>query len=743
MHSPAPKRRSRDGLSETTPVKDTFGTPGAKMRYIPGSNMVPHVNGSNIALASPDPISRFHEGPGGMRVLSAKTPQGRIPLIHGSGVTVDSPDVRSKFHDGPGAMQLAYHGPPSSSFGTPGSTREKASVPLIYGSGVTMESPDPMSKFHGGPGGMRLAPSALGTPTSARKPPKAGTAVLRGPSFTMESPDPMSKFHEGPGGLRLAMSSPHKPMLADAASDGAPVPPAVNGLERSLRNSQDRVLKNLLKSRQFDDADDSAGVHSPSMSASPNKLMNQSWTKGLDEATRTADKENIQNHNIMENKTANSEIYEQRGSTDVHFEPRPPPKKPPSKRPSEPFRRSRRGLRNSGQVSPQSESELSPSERHDVIQLPPPEPGASSAEIHPISAAEDTCVPPCSSSSVEPQCPLEVNEDFEKGNKHDKSAAGVSPTSVVDCVVEHYVEEREGGVVSNTDFTKDLTAMADDVEVAVTAPRDRGSAWESKQNNDDETQSDGRPSSDVILLPDGEKCASNVILLPDGEKCASNVILLPNGDVSTKSEGTGDDEDENVAQSLSGTVQSTCPRAQRPQGKKRRGIFKQPTVHSKLDVIYEDHIYTKDVCTEANDDICAWRETCADGIKDTYRIWTENQCRGTGTLEVFSSLYDKDFKRFKSLLSAYEDEGVAYPVDENGNTLLMAAALLGFRKVARYLVRKGVGIDLQNIFGNTSLHFAREMNQFGIVDILLKKGANGLICNKLGNTFSERVMTAF
>ncbi len=70
----------------------------------------------------------------------------------------------------------------------------------------------------------------------------------------------------------------------------------------------------------------------------------------------------------------------------------------------------------------------------------------------------------------------------------------------------------------------------------------------------------------------------------------------------------------------------------------------------------------------------------------------------------------------------------------------MTAAYLGFRKVARYLIKKGVGVNVQNCEGNTALHFAREQNHFSILDMLLKKGADGLLVNHHGNTFYDRVI---
>jgi hypothetical protein len=127
----------------------------------------------------------------GSRHAQATITGQQMPIIYGSGVTMDSPDPFSKYHDGPGPVQANsgnygacmnanpvgnndfisihsnyYNSTPVKSScdynahtpctpraeevmdvqGTPGTSNK--CLPLVYGSGVSMDSPDPFSKYH-------------------------------------------------------------------------------------------------------------------------------------------------------------------------------------------------------------------------------------------------------------------------------------------------------------------------------------------------------------------------------------------------------------------------------------------------------------------------------------------------------------------------------------------------------------------------------------------------------------------
>lgn len=110
---------------------------------------------------------------------------------------------------------------------------------------------------------------------------------------------------------------------------------------------------------------------------------------------------------------------------------------------------------------------------------------------------------------------------------------------------------------------------------------------------------------------------------------------------------------------------------------------------------------------------------------DPYRIWMSQQCmpsanpesnsnnlHDTGTHIVFHYLYSRDFPNLKKCLEVPQ---VLYEIDTMGNTPLLVAARMGFKKVIRYMIKKASAIDggvestlnIQNSLGNTALHFSR------------------------------------
>ena len=95
-----------------------------KLLQTPDKKGLPVIYGSNVTMDSPDPFSKYHEGLG-PKVDSTSavhggfdpefemsTPvksEGSIPLIYGSKVTMNSPDPFSKFHEGPGPkLDIAF-----------------------------------------------------------------------------------------------------------------------------------------------------------------------------------------------------------------------------------------------------------------------------------------------------------------------------------------------------------------------------------------------------------------------------------------------------------------------------------------------------------------------------------------------------------------------------------------------------------------------------------------------------------
>ena len=593
---------------------------------------------------------------------------------------------------------------PSSSFGTPISNRKApgASIPLIYGSNVSMESPDPMSKFHDGPGGMRLASPSIGTPVNNRKAPGASIPLIYGSNVSMESPDPMSKFHDGPGGLQLAADVPREDDTSDYGS---------------LSKSQNRVLRNLQNSMQNEP--DVVGAVTTTKSS-----LSKSWTEDLiHSVTAVDDKENQPFHE-------NNHVAIVR-----HHQPRPPMQKPPSAEGgSKRFRRPRRGMApNVTMASSSVDDEMSQPPREPAGLLVPAEP---IGHMEPMERELEPLISTADIMPIKPKAPLEKLAPMKKN----EAEVRVSPTSIASMDNEMYYDEDgepEGPAPDKRGKLIDDLAADDDTYTHVDE--------EKRHNNETDCKSEMR---DAWAFSSARPADSYCDAKEDFARVNS-----ASEDVADYKEDQVDAKEKLESSSLypplpgqERLVPSTpprekklCPRAQRPQGRRRRCRYKVPTTESKLDVICEDVLYEKEEI-EAPVDTMPRREWCSGGTVDPYRQWMLDQCHSTGTLEVFSTLYEKDFKRFKSLLSMYEDEDAVFPVDEEKNTLLMTAAFLGFRKVARYLIRKGVNVNAQNTHGNTALHFAREQNHFSIVDMLEKKGANGIIENTHGNTFYDRVL---
>ena len=70
--------------------------------------------------------------------------------------------------------------------------------------------------------------------------------------------------------------------------------------------------------------------------------------------------------------------------------------------------------------------------------------------------------------------------------------------------------------------------------------------------------------------------------------------------------------------------------------------------------------------------------------------------------------------------------------DENGNTILIIGAQNNNKRIIKIALRYGAQINMQNILGNTALHFAKEYKYYNIFDYLIKKGADPNIKNLRG-----------
>ena len=107
-----------------------------------------------------------------------------------------------------------------------------------------------------------------------------------------------------------------------------------------------------------------------------------------------------------------------------------------------------------------------------------------------------------------------------------------------------------------------------------------------------------------------------------------------------------------------------------------------------------------------------------------------------------SNFIDDDFKKLCSLCrhSKFTDaeELVNQPdwtvpidyQDEQGNTLLHIVAQNGNRRLVKLCIRRGANLNIQNLTGQTALHFAYGYGYTEVGDYLLSKGADDSIRNK-------------
>lgn len=75
--------------------------------------------------------------------------------------------------------------------------------------------------------------------------------------------------------------------------------------------------------------------------------------------------------------------------------------------------------------------------------------------------------------------------------------------------------------------------------------------------------------------------------------------------------------------------------------------------------------------------------------------------------------------------------------DDQGNTLLHIVAQNGNKRMVKLCMRRGASLDLQNLTGQTALHFAYGYGYADVGDYLKSKGANDAITNKDGLTCYE------
>jgi ankyrin repeat protein len=75
--------------------------------------------------------------------------------------------------------------------------------------------------------------------------------------------------------------------------------------------------------------------------------------------------------------------------------------------------------------------------------------------------------------------------------------------------------------------------------------------------------------------------------------------------------------------------------------------------------------------------------------------------------------------------------------DDMGNTLMHFATQNGNKRMVKLCLRRGSALNLQNLLGQTPLHFAYGYGYAEVGDYLINKGADDTIKNKDGLTCYE------
>ena len=115
--------------------------------------------------------------------------------------------------------------------------------------------------------------------------------------------------------------------------------------------------------------------------------------------------------------------------------------------------------------------------------------------------------------------------------------------------------------------------------------------------------------------------------------------------------------------------------------------------------------------------------------------------------EIKKELIQYNIKNFFKLFNTKgKDIKINYQ-NENGNTLLILASIYNLEEICLFLLRKGADPNLQNIFGNSALHYTISNKFFKLTNLLIQFNANEELINEQGltpwecvNSFCEYVV---
>lgn len=126
---------------------------------------------------------------------------------------------------------------------------------------------------------------------------------------------------------------------------------------------------------------------------------------------------------------------------------------------------------------------------------------------------------------------------------------------------------------------------------------------------------------------------------------------------------------------------------------------------------------------------------------DTYGLWLSKQCRPSMQDDpIFHLCFNGDVDGVQSFIKGNSDEDFSELRDSHGNTLLHLAAVSGNLKIVKLCIRLGIDANSSNNFGNCPLHFAEELGNPAVVDALIRRGgADPFVKNALDQAPGERV----
>ena len=78
-----------------------------------------------------------------------------------------------------------------------------------------------------------------------------------------------------------------------------------------------------------------------------------------------------------------------------------------------------------------------------------------------------------------------------------------------------------------------------------------------------------------------------------------------------------------------------------------------------------------------------------------------------------------------------------YVDNDNGNTLLHAASIVGSKKIVKLLLRRGININSVNKNNNTAAHLAFQFKYNELGEYLISKGCDDSLLNLKGHTCYE------